>query len=875
MPEADFEKTFADLAHARLRDRAPGMLDHLVGFQLLEKSEDDTHAVGVWGFKIGNEWMYAPVFFLNGQLKGDELLYLKSQDSFVPLKENWINYLLNRRPHILGEPEELKPNELGMKHPDFNVLTRPPHSGSKYAKAGDLRNLTDYLNEAVHDDFKDFIPVIVSPPNGGKRAALNDRMSVTGFIRRAGKKAATMLIQTMRKHADFADAILTFYSMEDIIKAAEYAFAPKEAKDYPVNHPYLNDRVKIVTGKSKGKTGVITSVHKTETQLDDQEDDGTKVEKRRTDYNVIVTLTDGTLFPTSNPSEDLVDYSESDKAVTAKEAATGDKKIEGTAPRVTVMLADRANVNDLGTAMLSDNEKEQLQRDRYLVKDRRGDNQVASVYHRQIGKTLQNPAFSGYCRMLLSTGSFSPMLIILSPHGDPGRTDGDKGQAVIVNLEKGNRIRCVHPKQLFVDNEGHAVEAWEKRFNALPESSAAREKDKVIFVNAKCEGSVPFFIRRRIVSEDGQTMLYGDFDRHPYTVDPEKTRKLLYPKARGRVFNPSDAHSRYDSDGSGLTVGRAYGYDHCFIITGKDGKKITQIGNDHFVPNGFKMIRVNPKDIESWTLREYARERKGETINGVKLPPRVPDGEELASPQTLADIEMQLFKSGMLTVMQPITDGIQFWLSIGGQPGPTMSKIAAIKDLVVRHNLREKDALFLLKQARKTDVPEFIIKQAQQPSMPAIPEPQIGYEAGLNVPVIYPQTELIPSDTALPSRGEEMYDMDATFRAQQAAATGQKEVLDTSVVSGLVKTMDPEAAIDSYIGDLMLSLDRIGRILFMYYWHYEKFKERYGAQDMPELEDNLKNVFDNLGDLTLFLKQKTIEPEVTGATAEAELSEVM
>ena len=76
MPDADFERTFADLAHASLRDRAPVLLDHLVGFQLLDKSDDDSHAVGVWGFKVGNEWMYAPVFFLNGQLKGDELLYI-------------------------------------------------------------------------------------------------------------------------------------------------------------------------------------------------------------------------------------------------------------------------------------------------------------------------------------------------------------------------------------------------------------------------------------------------------------------------------------------------------------------------------------------------------------------------------------------------------------------------------------------------------------------------------------------------------------------------------------------------------------------------------------------------------------------------------
>jgi hypothetical protein len=160
---------------------------------------------------------------------------------------------------------------------------------------------------------------------------------------------------------------------------------------------------------------------------------------------------------------------------------------------------------------------------------------------------------------------------------------------------------------------------------------------------------------------------------------------------------------------------------------------------------------------------------------------------------------------------------------------------------------------------------------------PAIPEPTMGHDPSIGDAVVqYPLTDLI-NVTGEPykQRGDIAVDMDATFRAQQAASQGQKEVLDTSVITGLIKTMDPDSAVDSYIGDLMLGLDRVGRILFMYYWHFDKFKDRYGSQDMPELEDNLKNVFDNLGDLTLFLKQKTIEPEVSGATAEAELEQVL
>ena len=44
-----------------------------------------------------------------------------------------------------------------------------------------------------------------------------------------------------------------------------------------------------------------------------------------------------------------------------------------------------------------------------------------------------------------------------------------------------------------------------------------------------------------------------------------------------------------------------------------------------------------------------------------------------------------------------------------------------------------------------------------------------------------------------------------------------------------------------------------------FYWHGEEFEDRYGKSDMPELEDSLRNSIESLGDVTLFLKEKTIE----------------
>jgi len=127
--ESEFEQAFSSLAYAYLRDKAPKLLDFMLGFQLVDRNEDNTKAMGVFGFQIGSQWLYAPVFFLNGDLKGHELLSIKNNDSFVPLKENWVNYVMSRKPHVLGEASAHRLADLGGAYPDIRGLSIPPSVG--------------------------------------------------------------------------------------------------------------------------------------------------------------------------------------------------------------------------------------------------------------------------------------------------------------------------------------------------------------------------------------------------------------------------------------------------------------------------------------------------------------------------------------------------------------------------------------------------------------------------------------------------------------------------------------------------------------------------------------------------------------------------
>jgi len=109
-------------------------------------------------------------------------------------------------------------------------------------------------------------------------------------------------------------------------------------------------------------------------------------------------------------------------------------------------------------------------------------------------------------------------------------------------------------------------------------------------------------------------------------------------------------------------------------------------------------------------------------------------------------------------------------------------------------------------------------------------------------------------------------DLQAAGLGQEAANAGQKQVFDHSTIGGLSKVYDSGAVIDSYVPELMKSLDRLGRILFLFYWKNEEFTERYGNADMAEMEDTIRGVFKSFGDLVLQLREKTIGSEETTNT---------
>jgi hypothetical protein len=212
----------------------------------------------------------------------------------------------------------------------------------------------------------------------------------------------------------------------------------------------------------------------------------------------------------------------------------------------------------------------------------------------------------------------------------------------------------------------------------------------------------------------------------------------------------------------------------------------------------------------------------------------------------------------------------------------------ALIHLVRDVSMAEKHARIILKEASEKKVVDYrlykpenagdLIKAAApgdniDPSMiggtsaPAFPVEPTGMEQTLlgSVKSTYPLQQALPamSNQSLQANSAiydpRLPDPKTMAIGYNAATTGQKEVFDTSMIGSLVKSVRDDNMVDVHLGDLMKGLDKLGRILFSFYWHKDKFEDRYGKKDLPELEDGLRNAFEQLGDLMLFLKQKTID----------------
>jgi hypothetical protein len=242
--------------------------------------------------------------------------------------------------------------------------------------------------------------------------------------------------------------------------------------------------------------------------------------------------------------------------------------------------------------------------------------------------------------------------------------------------------------------------------------------------------------------------------------------------------------------------------------------------------------------------------------------------------------------SGGFNKLKVDSDGIDFTVQVDSDITDRLSKKEACLKLVKDLGLSVPDADELVARAEARTPTSVLFKRAQlvgaSVPMPVPPGPGPDPISGLGIPTEQPfienQTGVLTgvpptqdptqpnfavggqSETEVAGGGAPagVLPEDVMQLADDAAQAGQKHVFDHSTIAGLAGIYDIGYAIDMYVPELVKSLDRVGRILFIFYWKNDEFAERYGEQDLAGMEDLLRNVFKSFGSLVLRLQEKSV-----------------
>jgi len=217
-PDKSFESSFFSLAYSKLQEKLYNLLPFLVGFEVVKKSDDNTKALGVFGFKANNgQILFVPAFFVNGAVKDLDILYNKNNEQFYPLNEDWAFMFLKDEGTGIGAVSESDRTKMLKDTPpvDFRNFVIPPRTGKIT-----MASVVDYV--------KDSDPIT--------------------------KKAVLSLMEDEKNGAEFTEALLRFYPIEKIGAALAINVPDTALKtDVEVIRPADKDKAKKLTSDQKQK----------------------------------------------------------------------------------------------------------------------------------------------------------------------------------------------------------------------------------------------------------------------------------------------------------------------------------------------------------------------------------------------------------------------------------------------------------------------------------------------------------------------------------------------------------------------------------------------------------------------------------------------
>lgn len=214
--ELTFEANFAQLVFSQLSEKCPALLAHYKGFQLVDKNDEETRAFGVAAAASGKVFLYIPAFFIQGKVRGLDLLYVYHKDLFVPNTDNQINVLIQDGGAVYGKAS---------RKDDPSFMSANSASTYDFRRGLFKGAALQSDNSLINDDAMQKMATVVQeyPP------------TLLEGLRGFGKQAAVAFMQALANQPDFANSLMGVYSPDelhklaaDLVETTEFQLTPEK-----------------------------------------------------------------------------------------------------------------------------------------------------------------------------------------------------------------------------------------------------------------------------------------------------------------------------------------------------------------------------------------------------------------------------------------------------------------------------------------------------------------------------------------------------------------------------------------------------------------------------------------------------------------------
>jgi hypothetical protein len=216
LKETDAEIAFYRASSTVMEDKASPFFtnDYYLGFEIVKTNDAFTKMVGIYVFRVNKHILYAPVFYVNGQVKGTEFLYNVDEKKFVYLNPDWCNYFIGLYEESGdGTAVDMSIANQGKQDIEMMRIATPLYKTSSLKKFASELNLSD----TDQDDFSSFTSMYDSVFNTFVESKDVDYSPLHKFLKSAGIDAWNKLAEALKSDKEFANNVVGLCDESDYI----------------------------------------------------------------------------------------------------------------------------------------------------------------------------------------------------------------------------------------------------------------------------------------------------------------------------------------------------------------------------------------------------------------------------------------------------------------------------------------------------------------------------------------------------------------------------------------------------------------------------------------------------------------------------------